>query len=135
MASFWISQNQTRRWTPEEASSMRLIAERVWSVIDRAWAEDTLRASEARFRATFENAAVGIAHVAVDGRWLRVNDRLCEIVGYSREQLLAGMTFQDIRIPRIWTSISSSFARWCRASGRPTRSTSGTSAPTDRSSG
>jgi|RhiMethySRZTD1v2_1073278.scaffolds.fasta_scaffold02643_9 PAS domain S-box-containing protein len=99
MASFWISQNQTRRWTPEEASSMRLIAERVWTVIDRAWAEDTLRASEARFRATFENAAVGIAHVAVDGRWLRVNDRLCEIVGYSREQLLAGMTFQDITHP------------------------------------
>ena len=99
MASFWISQNQVRQWTPAEAASMRLIAERVWSVIDRAWAEDTLRASEARFRATFENAAVGIAHVAVDGRWLRVNDRLCEIVGYTREQLLAGMTFQDITHP------------------------------------
>jgi PAS domain S-box-containing protein len=96
--SFWISHRQPRQWTPAEAAAMRLIAERVWSVIDRAWAEDTLRASEERFRATFENAAVGIAHVSVDGRWLRVNDKLCEIVGYAREQLL-GMTFQDITHP------------------------------------
>jgi PAS domain S-box-containing protein len=51
--------------------------------------------SEERFRTTFEQAAVGVAHVGPDGRWLRVNDKLCEITGYSREEL-AGMTFQDI---------------------------------------
>jgi PAS domain S-box-containing protein len=51
--------------------------------------------SEERFRATFEQAAVGVAHVGTDGRWLRVNDKLCEITGYSREEL-SGMTFQDI---------------------------------------
>ena len=78
---------------------MRLVGERVWSIVDRAWAEETLRASEARFRATFDIAAVGIAHVDVEGHWLRVNDKLCEIVGYTREQLLAGMTFQDITHP------------------------------------
>ncbi|MGB7324679.1 MAG: CheR family methyltransferase, partial [Rubripirellula sp.] len=44
--------------------------------------------AEARFRATFDNAAVGIAHVAPDGQWLRVNDRLCAILGYGREELL-----------------------------------------------
>src|SRR5918994_6237458 len=54
-----------------------------------------LRESEERFRATFEQAAVGVAHVGLDGRWLRVNDKLCEITGYSREEL-SGMTFQDI---------------------------------------
>jgi PAS domain S-box-containing protein len=58
----------------------------------------TLRESEERFRATFEQAAVGIAHVAPDGSWLRVNDKLCEIVGYPREELLA-LTFQDITHP------------------------------------
>ncbi len=57
-----------------------------------------LRESEERFRATFENAAVGIAHVATDGRWLRVNNRLCEIVGYTRDELLE-RTFQDITHP------------------------------------
>lgn len=54
--------------------------------------------SERKFRNTFELAAVGIAHVALDGFWLMVNDRLCEIVGYSREELLK-LTFQDITHP------------------------------------
>ncbi|HKS75909.1 MAG TPA: PAS domain S-box protein [Terriglobales bacterium] len=54
--------------------------------------------AEEGFRVTFEEAAIGMAHVAVDGRWLRINRKLCEIVGYSREELL-GMTFQDITYP------------------------------------
>lgn len=54
--------------------------------------------SELRFRATFEQAAVGIAHLAPDGHWLRVNQRLCQMLGYSREQLLE-LTFQDITHP------------------------------------
>jgi PAS domain S-box-containing protein len=53
------------------------------------------RDSEARFRAIFENAAVGIARVAPDGRWLEVNQRLCDIVGYDREELMT-KTFADI---------------------------------------
>lgn len=61
-------------------------------------AEAALRESEERFRATFENAAVGIAHVAPDGRWLRVNERLCAITGYPREELLQ-KTFSDITPP------------------------------------
>ncbi|MBI1945256.1 MAG: PAS domain S-box protein [Deltaproteobacteria bacterium] len=61
-------------------------------------AEEALRQSEARFRATFEQAAVGIAHVSPDGSWLRVNQKLCDIVGYTREELLQ-RTFQDITHP------------------------------------
>lgn len=57
--------------------------------------EQALQESEARFRATFEQVAVGIAHIALDGRWLRVNHKLCEILGYSHEELLT-LTFQDI---------------------------------------
>jgi PAS domain S-box-containing protein len=57
-----------------------------------------LHESEERFRATFEQAAVGIAHVGTDGRFLRVNRRLCEMVGYTREELL-GRTFQEITHP------------------------------------
>lgn len=56
---------------------------------------DSLRSSEARFRSTFEQAAVGIAHVSLDGTWLRVNHRLCSMLGYSEDELLT-MTFQDI---------------------------------------
>jgi PAS domain S-box-containing protein len=54
-----------------------------------------LQESEQRFRMTFDHAAVGIAHVAPDGRWLRVNQKLCDIVGYTRDELLQ-RTFQEI---------------------------------------
>lgn len=57
-----------------------------------------LRNLEERFRATFEQAATGIAHVAPDGNWLRVNQKLCDIVGYSDEELLK-LSFQDITHP------------------------------------
>lgn len=60
---------------------------------------EALRDSEAQqFRTIFENAAVGIARVAPDGRFLEVNQRLCDIVGYTREELMT-KTFGDITHP------------------------------------
>ncbi|MEO8701549.1 MAG: response regulator [Kofleriaceae bacterium] len=47
-----------------------------------------LIASERLYRETFDSAPVGIVHVGMDGRWLRVNQRLCTLLGYSREALL-----------------------------------------------
>jgi len=61
------------------------------------WA-NALAAAEERFTATFEQAAVGIAHVGIDGKWLNVNRRCCEIVGYSKEELTR-LTFGDITHP------------------------------------
>jgi len=60
--------------------------------------ENALRESEERFRSTFEQAAVGIAHVAPDGRWLRVNLKLCEITVYTAEEL-STLTYQEITHP------------------------------------
>lgn len=57
-----------------------------------------LAASEALYRATFDQAALGIAHLGFDGRWLRVNDRLCTITGYAREALL-GRRYTEITHP------------------------------------
>lgn len=57
-----------------------------------------LRESEERLRNTFEQAAVGIAHVSPDGAFLRVNNCWCEIVGYSREELMT-MSFQGLTHP------------------------------------
>jgi PAS domain S-box-containing protein len=67
-------------------------------VTEQKLAEEALRESEARFRGTFEQAAVGIAHVSVEGRFLRVNDKLCAILGHTREELL-GMAFVDLTVP------------------------------------
>ncbi len=60
--------------------------------------EEALLVSEEASRATFELAAVGMAHVGTDGRFLQVNDKLCAIVGYQRDELLQ-MSFQDITHP------------------------------------
>jgi len=54
--------------------------------------------SEERFRATFEQAAVGIFHVAIDGKIVRVNQKFCNIVGYTQDELL-NMLFMDITHP------------------------------------
>ncbi|MFZ2235041.1 MAG: PAS domain S-box protein, partial [Dokdonella sp.] len=54
---------------------------------ERLHAQSALHVIDARFRATFEQAAVGIAHVAPDGHWLRVNQKACDIVGYSQAEL------------------------------------------------
>jgi PAS domain S-box-containing protein len=63
--------------------------------LERQQSEATLRESEERFRVMFEQAAVGLAHVGIDGRFRFVNQRLCDMFGYSREELLQ-MTFADI---------------------------------------
>jgi PAS domain S-box-containing protein len=54
--------------------------------------------SQARFLATFDQAAVGIAHTDLDGRCLEANQKLCDITGYAREELL-GRKFTDITHP------------------------------------
>ena len=64
----------------------------------QARAEAQLRISEERFRHIFENAAVGIAEVNLDGRFVTVNNTLCEITGYPREELLQ-RSFQEITHP------------------------------------
>jgi len=67
-------------------------------ITDRMRAEATLRESEERFRGAFDYAAIGMALVAPDGRWLEVNQALCNIVGYSESELI-GRKFQDITHP------------------------------------
>ncbi len=57
-----------------------------------------LREQTEKLNSTFELPSVGMAHVDLDGKWLAVNDTLCGIVGYSREELLQ-LTFQDITHP------------------------------------
>ncbi|HKP96878.1 MAG TPA: PAS domain S-box protein [Fibrobacteria bacterium] len=56
------------------------------------------RESERLFQAMFQQAAVGMAQVDLSGRWIRVNQKLCDIVGYSRKEM-GRLSFQDITHP------------------------------------
>jgi PAS domain S-box-containing protein len=87
-----------REWFAVEMDALKAAASTLGAALRRRRGEEALRESEERFRATFEQAAVGVAHVDLDGRWLRVNNKLCEITGYPREELV-GMSFQDITHP------------------------------------
>jgi diguanylate cyclase (GGDEF)-like protein/PAS domain S-box-containing protein len=76
----------------------RLFTGVIRDVTERKRAESALRESEQRFRGSFERAATGMALVGTDGRFLRVNKSLCEILGYTQRELL-GKTFQQITHP------------------------------------
>ncbi len=67
-------------------------------ITKRKEAEHALRESEAKLRATFEQAALGICLTDLDGRFLRVNERLCKITGFSAPDLLT-RSFQQITHP------------------------------------
>ncbi len=67
-------------------------------ITERKHKEEALRISEEIFRGNFEHAAVGMALLDEHGKWLEVNAKLCETVGYSEEELKK-RTFQDITHP------------------------------------
>lgn len=94
------------RWMQTHASVGRRDRDgKVMSVIgamtditDCKTTENALRSSVEQFRSAFDNATVGKAIVDLDGSWLRVNRALCDILGYSEENLL-NTTFQSLTHP------------------------------------
>lgn len=70
----------------------------VLDISERKRTELELQESEDRFRAMFEQAAVGIARFELDGTWSKVNQKLCEITGFTAEELYQ-RTFIDITDP------------------------------------
>jgi PAS domain S-box-containing protein len=84
------------RTFPEEVRSSNIDSQ---EILQRSAAlEQALRDSEELYRTTFELAELGVAHQTPDGRWLHVNDKVSEITGYSKDELLT-MKFQDITHP------------------------------------
>jgi PAS domain S-box-containing protein len=67
-------------------------------ITERKRAEETLQESEERFRLAFENANTGVCLVDLEGNLTRVNAKMCEIFGYTREEL-ERMTVNDIAYP------------------------------------
>ncbi|MBG0847657.1 PAS domain S-box protein [Pseudomonas chengduensis] len=70
----------------------------IWDISERQAMEDELRLSQQRFLNAFNTAPQGMALISPDGRWLEVNDELCRMLGYDREELLA-CTYQQVTHP------------------------------------
>ncbi len=69
-------------------SAVGVIGSQVGQFLQRKHAELELRESEERFRGTFELAGSGIAHVSLDGAFLRANRSLCRMLGYAEDELI-----------------------------------------------
>ncbi|MEW6613383.1 MAG: PAS domain S-box protein [Pseudomonadota bacterium] len=87
-----------RRFRARDAALAERLAHLVALAVDSALLFREGHEAEERFRATFEQAGVGIAHTGIDGRVLRVNPKLCDMLGYRADELLQ-MTFMDVTHP------------------------------------
>ncbi|MFL6717290.1 MAG: PAS domain S-box protein [Burkholderiaceae bacterium] len=105
LGTLCIIDTRPREITAEKLACLKDLANLVeaeiaQTVLARASIENqqALRQAHDAFRATFEQAAVGIAHVALNGTFLRVNQALCDLLSYSADELMA-TTFQHVTFP------------------------------------
>jgi PAS domain S-box-containing protein len=107
------------RWLARHGESVRGLNGRVrhlgivYDITQRKRIEEDLRASQDRLAAIFGQAAVGIAEMALDGRFLRVNDTLCCMLGLPRERLLA------MRLPALLDDARAQVVADVAAGGQP----------------
>ncbi len=85
-------------YTEAEKGILVYVSGQVAQAIERKRVENELRSSEARFRSYFELPLYGIAISSAEKKWLQVNDRLCAILGYSKDELTT-MTWPEITHP------------------------------------
>jgi len=85
-------------WAEADIRRLRLVGEAFANTLERVQVERELRESERRYRATFEQAAVGILNVAKDGRLLVANQQFCQTLGYSHDEVL-GRNYSDFIHP------------------------------------
>lgn len=80
-----------------DGTALRMIGTQT-EITELKSAEAAMRASEEKLRSAIEHAPVGMALVDLDGRWFRVNEALCKLLGYSEDQLRQ-LDFQSITHP------------------------------------
>jgi PAS domain S-box-containing protein len=93
----WIALKGRAQYGPE-GEPLGMIGV-IQDITGRKAAEQGIRDSEARYRALFEQAAVGVMHADLDGRWTMVNRRMAEILGYDSPKDLLGKTYLEVTHP------------------------------------
>lgn len=82
----------------EERDLLDSAADTITIYFNKAIQQVALKESEEIFRGAFEDAAIGMAIVSLEGRWMKVNKALCDMVGYTEEEMTQ-LTFQQITHP------------------------------------
>ena len=88
VSTLWISDDAPREWSEVEVSLLETVAERTWTAAEKLRIHAALRDSEERLRVTFNTTAVGFATLTPTTYFVDVNEAFCDIVGYSRAELL-----------------------------------------------
>ena len=98
-AIVYLHDSQPRRWDERQAEFAREIAGRVWLALRNADASARLSASERRFEAIFDTAAIGLSEIDADGRFIRFNPTMGRILGRApetaREHTIASVTHPE----------------------------------------
>lgn len=84
-----VHQRFPREWKPEEITLVEEVVDRSWAHIERVRATEALRHSETHLTSLFDQTAAGIAEMDMDGRLVKVNDRYCQILGRTREEIVS----------------------------------------------
>ena len=89
VALLFLNNATAREWRPEELQLIRDVAERTRSVVERRRVERRFREGEERFRAVFENAAVGMLEIDAEWRISSANAAYVNLVGFPLDELAA----------------------------------------------
>jgi PAS domain S-box-containing protein len=88
IGKFMLYFNQPHRFNDDDINTSLTIAYQLALAIDRKRSEQALRESEQRLSLTYQHARVGIAESSLEGSFIEVNEELCRMLGYERQELL-----------------------------------------------
>ena len=90
--------NKSTNYTDSDIETATFLADLAWDIIERKKVEEELLLSEERFRSYFELGLIGMVIVDGNKKWIEINDKFCEIIGYSRKEL-ENLTWFDFTHP------------------------------------